>query len=223
MVALEDVLNEHAGPRSVCITFDDGYEDNLHAAEALALRGMTATWFIVSGRVGGKSDWPESDPVDRPLMNVSQLRSLLSEGMSIGSHTVNHPRLPELDDRAQRSEIEESRKQLGDLLGSAPNYFAYPFGAFTDKAAKMVKSTGYLGALSTRSGFHRGDAERFRVRRLTIGDQDNKAVFARKLTLADNDGRWMRLFNMLRKNASRRAQRLLPVEPSSRKTTGKHR
>lgn len=204
VVPLNDVVNDTAPPRSVCITFDDGYVDNLHAAELLSAKGMTASWFIVTGHIGGSSDWGDEQLGRRPMMSATQLRELHSAQMSIGSHTINHPRLPNLTEEQQRVEIEGSRAQLAETLGAAPSYFAYPYGQFTQITENIVASTGYDAALSTRSGYHRGSQEQFRIRRITIYGEDSKRVLARKLALADNTGSWHGMVAMLGSNLARR-------------------
>lgn len=46
-------------PNAVAITFDDGYRDNLAAAEVLKRYGVTATFYITAGCVGdGQPFWP---------------------------------------------------------------------------------------------------------------------------------------------------------------------
>jgi len=46
--------------RAVVLTFDDGYADNLHAAQPLLARqGMPATLFVASGYLGGSFWWEE--------------------------------------------------------------------------------------------------------------------------------------------------------------------
>src|SRR6187399_1539521 len=54
-------------PNALAITFDDGYEDNLAAAEILARHGLSATFYITAGCLaGGEPFWP------------SELRSLMA-------------------------------------------------------------------------------------------------------------------------------------------------
>jgi len=54
-------------PNALSITFDDGYEDNLAAAEVLARHGLSATFYITAGCLAdGEPFWP------------SELRSLIA-------------------------------------------------------------------------------------------------------------------------------------------------
>ena len=203
--SLEDIVAGRAGPRSFAITFDDGYEDNLAAFEVLVHRGLSAAIFVVTDHIGGRAQW-ESDPhlSGRDMMSGAQLRGLLAAGVTVGSHTMTHPHLPKLDRESQKREIAVSRERLGDTLGQLPQYFAYPYGLFDEVAETLVEDAGYAGACSTRSGYHRGPEERFRMRRLTVFGYDGTGTLARKLALADNDGSWPKLAEMTIRGINRR-------------------
>ncbi len=65
MLRLEDAVRAladggaAAAPTPWCITFDDGYADNLPAARTLAKYGATATFYITAGCLaGGQPFWP---------------------------------------------------------------------------------------------------------------------------------------------------------------------
>jgi peptidoglycan/xylan/chitin deacetylase (PgdA/CDA1 family) len=48
-------------PRALSITFDDGYANNLHlAAPILAARGLSATFFVATGFIGGGQMWNDT-------------------------------------------------------------------------------------------------------------------------------------------------------------------
>src|SRR5258708_8989029 len=67
-------------PRSVVLTFDDGYGDFATTAPPIMHRNaLIGTDFVVTGFLGRTA-----------YMNVDQVRQVESIGMVIGCHTVNH-------------------------------------------------------------------------------------------------------------------------------------
>lgn len=179
-----------AGNRTVAITFDDGYSDNFPAFEALARRNMRASWFIVTGSVGRRAAWGKDGNPSATLLGAAQLREMRSAGMEIGSHTVDHVRLPTLDSDAQARQLVVSKRSLEQLLGDNVRSFAYPYGAWDEKAEEEVSAAGYEFACTTRAGWALRDEHPLRLRRLTIWNTDSLGSFARKLVFADNDASW---------------------------------
>jgi len=176
--------------RTVVITFDDGYVDNLEAVDALRQRGMRASWFIVSGAIGKTPDWPDSGRPAGRLLNANELCEMDAAGMEIGSHTVNHIRLPEAADADMERELLASKVTLEDLLGKPVGSFAYPYGAWNERCEAIVQKTGYHCACTTRTGWALRDGSLYRLRRLTVFNHDTTNSFARKLAFATNDVRW---------------------------------
>ena len=176
--------------RTAVITFDDGYVNNLDACEALQRRGMRATWFIVSGSIGNEPAWTADGRPRGRLLNAAELREMQESGMEIGSHTVNHVRLTEVDDLRLMQELTDSRQTLEDILGNTVGSFAYPYGAWDARCANSVKQAGYTGACTTRTGWALRDENAFQLRRLTIFNTDTTSTMARKLYLGSNDARW---------------------------------
>src|SRR5262249_50778983 len=132
-------------PRSVVLTFDDGYLDTLTIALPILREfGFTATCYVVAGAVGHSSHW--TDPA--PLMDWAGVRAWLDAGMGIGSHTASHPDLTTLDTAALRSEIAGSRARLEDRLGVPVRSFAYPFNRLDARALDAVAEAGYADAVA---------------------------------------------------------------------------
>ena len=176
--------------RTAVITFDDGYVDNLAACEALKKRGMHATWFVVAGSIGQPPRWPEDGRPGGRLLNATELRDMQAQGMEIGSHTVSHARLPELDDVRLMQELTESKATLEALLGNPVRSFAYPYGAWDARCATSAKLAGYTAACTTRTGWALRDNSAFQLRRLTVFNTDTLGSFARKLYFGSHDVRW---------------------------------
>ena len=188
------VKNEtELAPRTVVITFDDGYVDNLRAFEQLARRGMCASWFIVSGSIGSMPSWSGDGQPSGRMLNEHELRMLHASGMEIGSHTANHVRLTELDDGSLSTELHVSKSILEDILGTRVNSFAYPYGAFDERSMDAVRHAGYRSACTTRTGWARLDRSPFLLRRLSIFNGDTASRLARKISLGTNDASWKSL------------------------------
>lgn len=179
-----------AGAPGVVITFDDGYRDNLAAAEALSLRGMTASWFVLSGNLGQTPRWADHAGPPDPLLDVADLRQLDSAGFEIGSHGVDHLRMTALDDSALAYQMKTSRQSLEQALGKPVLSLAYPSGAWDSRVRDAVVTAGYQQACTTDSGWALRDGDPFRIRRLTITHTDTAAVLARKLAWAQNEVSW---------------------------------
>ena len=180
------------GP-TAAITFDDGYLDNLSAFEALRKRGMRATWFIVTGLIGQVPQWPRDGRPEGRLLGIAELRQMSADGMEIGSHAVNHVRLPESDDAQLIHELTDSRITLENILSKRVDSFAYPYGAWDERCANAVKGAGYSSACTTRSGWALLDNDPYKLRRLSVFNTDTVSTLARKLTFADNEVTWPQL------------------------------
>lgn len=176
--------------RTVVITFDDGYVDNLSAWEELQKRGMRATWFIVSGCIGQEPAWSADGRPAGRLLNGAELRAMQDTGMELGSHAVNHVSLIEVEDKLLRAELSDSKAALEDTLGGEISSFAYPFGACDERCANAVRAAGYRAACTTRSGWALRDKDPYQLRRLTMSNTDTAGSLARKLYFGGNEVSW---------------------------------
>ncbi len=176
--------------RTAVITFDDGYMNNLVAWEELQKRSMRATWFMVSGSVGREPGWPsDGRPADR-LLDAAELRAMQAGGMEIGSHTANHVRLTQADDKLLSAELRDSKAALEDALGSEISSFAYPYGAWDARCVNAVRETGYRAACTTRTGWALRDGDPYLLRRLTVFNTDTVGSLARKLYFGSHEVSW---------------------------------
>jgi peptidoglycan/xylan/chitin deacetylase (PgdA/CDA1 family) len=174
---------------SVAVTFDDGFEATVrNAVPVLVKHEVPATIFLLSDRFGASNDWMEGRGFPRRrILSHGDARDLLAAGVTIGSHTRTHVRLPEADDARVEEEIRGSKVALEQRIGIAVQHFAYPFGQYDQRAHDAVRRAGYRTACSTRSGFNRIDADRFALRRIEVFGSDSLAAFRRKLRFGVND------------------------------------
>ena len=84
--AVQELAQGRLRERAACITFDDGYADNLHnAAPILQAHGMHATFFIATGFLDGSVMW--NDRIIESVRDTS-LRHIEVEGLGLGTIPV---------------------------------------------------------------------------------------------------------------------------------------
>ncbi len=93
---------------------------------------------------------------------------LAEEGHEIGSHSMSHALLPELDEHALRYEIGESRRIIEQNLGIGVFSFCYPNGDADGRVVEMVKNAGYTQAVTTRWGPNPEDRSVFELHRCDL-------------------------------------------------------
>lgn len=141
--------------RSLVLTFDDAYDNFAdQALPILARYGFTATVYAISAWLGQPIQWHGQEPGRaRPrLMDGGRLREIQAAGMTIGSHTVSHARLAELDPASQRQELVRSKADLEDLLGTPVRHLCYPFGSFNLNTVRAAREAGYVSATTCLRG-----------------------------------------------------------------------
>lgn len=178
------VADAAEGRVGVAIALDDGYRDNLkNAAPILSKLKLPATVFVVAGRLGGMLDH-DHDPATSTLMTGDEVREIESMGFTVGSHTLTHRRLSELDEDQQRHEIEEGGRLLSETLGHAVDGFAYPYGSildYDDLSMALAKASGHSYGLSNRYGVNRPGADRWDLRRIWVDRSDSLELFRAKV------------------------------------------
>ncbi|MBI3822939.1 MAG: polysaccharide deacetylase family protein [Planctomycetes bacterium] len=143
--------------RTVAITFDDCYRDNLAAARVLALHRLPATFFIPTKYVGTDHVFPwDTGLTQMPNLTWQHVKEMQDLGHEIGSHTVSHPDLGVISPAKARREMADSKKTLEDKLQRPVRWFAYPFGGrgnFRPEYLPLTRELGYDACFSAVSGF----------------------------------------------------------------------
>lgn len=146
-------------PRTVAVTFDDCYRDNLFAARVLAELGLPAAFFLPTAFVGTDRSFPwDRHLPPMPNLRWDDVREMVRLGHEIGSHTMNHPNLGTAPCAEARAELFGSKAVLEQQLGRRVRWFAYPYGGmrnFRPEAAALAEEAGYDGCLSGYGGFVR--------------------------------------------------------------------
>ncbi|MGA8617158.1 MAG: polysaccharide deacetylase family protein [Candidatus Sulfotelmatobacter sp.] len=105
------------------------------------------------------------------LLNGNELRQLAEQGMSIGSHTVNHPVLSLQASEMAWKEISESRGILQNAIGRPVWALAYPFGnsaAVTPREMEMAEQAGFQCAFMNIDGGFGAQLPKFALPRVHV-------------------------------------------------------
>ena len=170
------------GGRHFCVTFDDGYLDNLeHAVPVLRELGVPATIFVPTSVIDGVSTyWWFADPP--PALTWEQLRELAGEGLvDVQPHTRTHPWLPRLGEDEAHAEIAGSKRELEERLGKPATVFCYPAGLYGEREARLVREAGYRAAFTTDPGVNGAGQARDRLKRTLVYWEDGERDFRAKL------------------------------------------
>jgi peptidoglycan/xylan/chitin deacetylase (PgdA/CDA1 family) len=134
-----DGINGHAGIR---LTFDDGNASDVdYALEALRRRGLTATFFIVAGRLG-----------EPGFVDDTGVRTLVDAGMAIGCHGMHHRPWQRLDGQALEEELADARRLLEEVAGHPITEASCPFGAYDRRVLRTLREHRYRRAYTSDEG-----------------------------------------------------------------------
>ena len=228
-------------PNSVCLTFDDGYRNNItHALPILRDYNAPATFFVITEPVEnripfwfdradyalqnlavkdikmtiGNEDFviktvsqeemldtytrlrlmyrkhslaeimTAVDEIDRAAnsrledlganddwtacLRWDEIRQLVKEGFVIGSHTLNHFRLDDLNDESALNQLISSKAAIEEEIDTVCEHFSYPSGLYNASTPDLVKQAGYRSAVTTIPGGNYAGDDVYRLKRINI-------------------------------------------------------
>ncbi len=167
--------------RPLIITFDDGYACfDRNAWPVLKDRGLGATVFLVAGQIGGTNAW-DRDERQETLLTATRIQSLQREGVHFGSHSVTHPALARIPPARALDELTQSRALLTELLGRAPDVFAYPYSNQSRAVRQLAKQAGYACAVRGKGRMNSPRVDPFGLRRIKVDLTDSVPELRRRL------------------------------------------
>ncbi len=126
--------------------------------------GLPAEWNADSGNI-------EPQDLRFSLLTATELRQLVEQGMSIGSHTLTHPILSQQSGGQAWREISQSRSLLEGAVGQPVWALAYPFGdpaSVTPREIQMAEQAGYQCAFMNVGGGFGAQLPKFALPRVHV-------------------------------------------------------
>ncbi|HEX2477161.1 MAG TPA: polysaccharide deacetylase family protein, partial [Lacipirellulaceae bacterium] len=157
---------------TACITFDDGYADNMHFAVPLLLQhDIPFTYFVSTNHVLRGEAFPHDIAIGRPLApnTAADLKKLAESGVDIGGHTRDHVDLGSISSQQQLvDEIAGCKRELEELIERPVRYFAFPYGQHANMSSAAFRAAyeaGYDGVCSAYGGYNFPGDNPFHLRR----------------------------------------------------------
>ena len=152
--------------RPVMITVDDGWRSNIDIMlPILEKYHFCCTIFVTTG--------PEAwifrkfEGLDRGL-TANEVGDLQRRGVSIGSHTVTHPYLIEMNDEEIRKEFLDSKLTLEAWTGAPCRFLSIPGNFYDRRIAQIAYECGYEGVFTANVGTVSAATDAFDIKRLII-------------------------------------------------------
>lgn len=108
------------------------------------------------------------------MMTWEQLRTLVAQGHEVGSHSLSHSILTNVDAAQLTQEVTGSRQRLQAMLDQPISSFCYPNGDCNDQVVAAVRQAGYPLAVTTRWGANDQQADPLRLTRFDMSSQHTR-------------------------------------------------
>jgi peptidoglycan/xylan/chitin deacetylase (PgdA/CDA1 family) len=184
VIPLNDIVacikcNDPFPPKSVAITFDDGFKNFYQTAFPLLKQfNFNTTVFLVPGYCGKNNQWPGQPNIipSLELLNWDEMKEMADHGIEFGAHTMSHQNLSSLSTYKAVHEIVYSKSLIEKNLCKKVTFFAYPYGEVNEHI-KAVVMDHYLGACSTLMGFVSVESDIYQLPRIDMFYFSNNSFF----------------------------------------------
>ncbi|MEE9441797.1 MAG: polysaccharide deacetylase family protein [candidate division Zixibacteria bacterium] len=134
--------------KSLVISFDDGYVDNVDIISRLCDENIAPFVFIPTDYIGQSNSWDYSSNFFKARhLTTGQLKILAQKGAVIGSHGMSHHALTQLHEKDLHNELTISKNMLQQITCKEVNLICYPFGRTNGIVKKLAKDCGYRHGL----------------------------------------------------------------------------
>lgn len=138
----------------ISITFDDGLSSILeNAIPELIKRKIPTTIFFPAAKIGTYPDWEQKNQeifYEDKILSLNEIKELSDLGIEIGSHTLNHADLRNVELKVAKEELHLSKSILEKITGKEILSFSFPYGSYDDELIKLAFDSGYTFVYTTQ-------------------------------------------------------------------------
>jgi peptidoglycan/xylan/chitin deacetylase (PgdA/CDA1 family) len=187
VVPVNDIISYVRGektltPRSVCLTFDDGYSNNYGVVFTILKKYDVPVTIFLSTKYVTSDDSQEIDlGISERFLSWGEIKEMARGGVCFGSHGHNHCDLTSLSEDKSLQEILLSKELIRKNLSGRIRYFSYPYGRYDRKTLQLVKKVGFEAAFTTIPGTIRPGDDPYALKRTLIAPSDSLFDFKKKI------------------------------------------
>jgi peptidoglycan/xylan/chitin deacetylase (PgdA/CDA1 family) len=177
-------INSKNYQKNFVITFDDAYQ-NIHNYVMPILKELdyTATCFFVSNYINQFNYWDINNKNFKkiPLMTDAQLNDWKDNDFEIGSHSLDHSNLNNLNENELIAQLSDSKKIFKDKFNIDVESFSYPYGKYNKNVIQLVKKYYRFAVTTKRSRFKFNKFDLLEIPRIPVNPDTNIFKFYLKI------------------------------------------
>lgn len=171
-------------PKTIVLTFDDGYEDNyFNVFPILKKYNFPAIIFLTTGFIG--KEIPNSAGIPLRALNWYQIREMHNSGLiDFQPHTMSHPKLTKISLENAKKEILESKKIIEEKLNKECHFFSYPHGNFNEEIKEILRKNDFWAAVTIKEGLVSLNDDFLVLKRNSVDSTTNMLQFKGKISFS---------------------------------------
>ena len=177
-------MNSKNVKKKFVITFDDAYQ-NIHTYVMPILKELdyTATCFFVCKYINKFNYWDMNNRNFKkiPLMTDAQLKDWKNNDFEVGSHSLDHSNLNNLDENRLIIQLSESKKIFKDKFNIDVESFSYPYGIYNKNIIQFVKKYYRYAVTTKRSRFRFDKFDLLEIPRIPVNSDTSIFKFYLKI------------------------------------------
>lgn len=172
---------EKISPKTVVITFDDGYKDNCtNAFPLLKKYDIPATIFISTSHMG--KEMPNSEGKSLSVMTWQEVKDMENFGLiDFAPHSHTHKSMDKMNINEFINEVNASEELLNQNLKRWVKIFSFPKGKFKIEQLEYLRVADYLGAVTVNEGLTGNRDNPFSLKRNFVFSEGGFSQFKGKL------------------------------------------